>query len=274
MTQKVLSLIDKDGNATIALNRPELHNAFDPEMVAQMTTTLEQLEANPKVRAVVLMGQGKSFCAGADIEHMRASAKFTREQNRKAALATAQMYYTLYTLAKPTIARVHGAVRGGGIGLVAACDIAIGSRDSTYRLSEVRLGIVPAMISPYVVAAIGERYARRYAISGEEFDSAEAYRIGLLHDLVELDQLNPKIGHILADLYCGGPHAIVAAKQLVRRVAHAPLTAQVVADTADTIAEIRAGAEAQEGLGAFLEKRKAAWIAPVAQRAARKTKKR
>jgi methylglutaconyl-CoA hydratase len=270
MTQKVLSFIDKDGNATIALNRPELHNAFDPEMVEQMTTTLEQLEANPKVRAVVLMGQGKSFCAGADIEHMRQSAKFTREQNRKAALAAAQMYYALYTLRKPTIARVHGAVRGGGIGLVAACDIAIGSRDATFRLSEVRLGIVPAMISPYVVAAIGERYARRYAISGEEFDSAEAYRIGLLHDLVEFEMLNPRIGHILADLYCGGPNAIVAAKQLIRKVARAEVTAQVVADTANSIAEIRASAEAQEGLGAFLEKRKAAWIAPAGQKKMKK----
>jgi len=270
MTQKVLSLIDKDGNATIALNRPELHNAFDPEMVAQMTITLKQLEANPKVRAVVLMGQGKSFCAGADIEHMKSSAKFTREQNRKAALATAQMYYTLYTLAKPTIARVHGAVRGGGIGLVAACDIAIGSRDATFRLSEVRLGIVPAMISPYVVAAIGERYARRYAISGEEFDSAEAYRLGLLHDLVEFEMLNARIGHILADLYCGGPNAIVAAKQLIREVARTAITVQVVAGTADTIAEIRASAEAQEGLGAFLEKRKAAWIMPATQKKSRK----
>ncbi len=271
MTQKVLSLIDKDGNATIALNRPESHNAFDPEMVAQMTATLKQLETNPKVRAVVLMGQGKSFCAGADIEHMRASAKFTREQNRKAALATAQMYHSLYTLKKPTIARVHGAVRGGGIGLVAACDIAIGSRDATFRLSEVRLGIVPAMISPYVVAAIGERHRRPHALSGEEFDSAEAYRIGLLHDLVELDMLNPRIGHILADLYCGGPNAIAAAKELIRKVAHASINEALVEDTANTIADIRATAEAQEGLGAFLEKRKAAWIEPATQK---KTKKR
>ncbi len=271
MTQKVLSLIDKDGNATIALNRPELHNAFDPEMVAQMTATLKQLEANPKVRAVVLMGQGKSFCAGADIEHMKQGARFTCEQNRKAALATARMYYSLYTLRKPTIARVHGAVRGGGIGLVAACDIAIGSRDSTFRLSEVRLGIVPAMISPYVVAAIGERHARRYAISGEEFDSAEAFRIGLLHDLVEFETLNSRIGHLLADLYCGGPNAIVAAKQLIRKVARTEVNEQSVADTANTIAKIRASAEAQEGLGAFLEKRKAAWIAPATQK---KTKKK
>jgi methylglutaconyl-CoA hydratase len=270
MTQKVLSHIDKDGNATIALNRPAVHNAFDPEMGAQMITALKQLEANPKVRAVVLMGQGKNFCAGADIEHMKKGARFTREQNRKAAYQTAQMFYTLYMLKKPTIARVHGAVRGGGVGLVAACDIAIGSRDATFRLSEVRLGIVPAMISPYVVAAIGERYARRYFLSGEEFDSAEAYRIGLLHNLVEFDNLNPTISYMLADLYCGGPHAIVAAKRQIGRVAHADITEAVVEDTANTIADIRTTAEAQEGLGAFLEKRKAAWIEPASQKKTRK----
>jgi methylglutaconyl-CoA hydratase len=274
MTQKVLSQIDKDGNATVALNRPDAHNAFDPEMGAQMITALKQLEADPKVRAVVLMGQGKNFCAGADIEHMRKSAGFTREQNRKAAFQMAQMYYTLYMLKKPTIARVHGAVRGGGVGLVAACDIAIGSRDATFRFSEVRLGIVPAMISPYVVAAIGERYARRYFLSGEEFDSAEAYRIGLLHDLVEVDNLNAAVGHMLTQLYCGGPLAIVAAKRQIGRIAHAGINEAVVEDTANTIAEIRATAEAQEGLGAFLEKRKAAWLAPLEKHAAKKTKKR
>jgi methylglutaconyl-CoA hydratase len=219
---------------------------------------------------VVLMGQGKNFCAGADIAHMRRSAKFTREQNRKAAIAQAAVYHALYALKKPTIARVHGAVRGGGVGLVAACDIAIGSRDATFRLSEVRLGIVPAMISPYVVAAIGERYSRRYFISGEEFDSAEAYRIGLLHELVELDALNAAVGHMLSQLYCGGPNAIVAAKQQVDRVAHAPISVAVVDDTARTIADIRASAEAQEGLGAFLEKRKAAWIEPAVQRKSKK----
>jgi methylglutaconyl-CoA hydratase len=272
MTGALLLDVDARGVATLTLNRPELHNAFDPEMGAQMVTVLKQLEANPKVRAVVLMGQGKSFCAGADIEHMKSSAKFTQEQNRKAAYQTAQMYQTLYALKKPTIARVHGAVRGGGVGLVAACDIAIGSRDATFRLTEVRLGIVPAMISPYVVAAIGERYARRYFISGEEFDSAEAYRIGLLHDLVEFEQLNPRIGRILADLYCGGPRAIVAAKEQIRRVAHAGISDALVEDTANTIAAIRATAEAQEGLSAFLEKRKAAWIEPASQK--KKTKKK
>ena len=266
MTQKVLMQVDKDGNATVALNRPEVHNAFDPEMGAQLITALKTLESNPKVRAVVLIGQGKNFCAGADIEHMKKSAKFTREQNRKAALASAQMFHTLYALNKPTIACVQGAVRGGGVGLVAACDIAIGARDATFRLTEVRLGIVPAMISPYVVAAIGERHARRYFMSGEEFDSAEAYRIGLLHDIVELHDLKPRVGRVLADLYCGGPQAVVAAKRQVARVAHAAISPAVVEDTASTIAEIRATPEAQEGLSAFLEKRKAAWIEPAAKR--------
>ena len=260
MTQKVLSQIDKDGNATVALNRPDVHNALDPEMGAQLIAELKKLEADPKVRAVVLMGQGKNFCAGADITHMKKSASFTRDQNYQAALAQAQVYRTVHDLAKPTIARVHGAVRGGGMGLVAACDIAIGSRDATFRLSEVRLGIAPVMISPYVVAAIGERHARRYFLSGEEFDSAEAFRIGLLHDLVELDHLNARIGMLLADLYCGGPHAIVAAKRQIGRVAHAVVNDALVDNLARTIAELRATPEAQEGLGAFLEKRKAAWI--------------
>jgi methylglutaconyl-CoA hydratase len=273
MTQKVLTQVDQDGNATVALNRPDVHNAFDPEMGVQLITALKKLEADPKVRAVVLMGQGKSFSAGADIDHMKKSARFTKEQNLKAALASAQIFHTLHTLKKPTIARVHGAVRGGGVGLVAACDIAIGSRDATFRLSEVRLGIVPAMISPYVVAAIGERYARRYFMTGEEFDAAEAYRIGLLHDLVEADNLNATIGHILSQLYCGGPAAVAAAKQQISRVAHAGITEAVVNDTARTIADIRATPEAQEGLSAFLEKRQAAWLQPLVRRAVRRTKK-
>ncbi|MEO7728004.1 MAG: enoyl-CoA hydratase-related protein [Burkholderiales bacterium] len=263
MTAKVLTQVDKDGNATVALNRPEVHNAFDPEMGLQLITALKILETDPKVRAVVLMGQGKSFSAGADIEHMKKSAKFSKEQNRKAAFASAQIFHTLHTLRKPTIARVHGAVRGGGVGLVAACDVAIGSRDATFRLSEVRLGIVPAMISPYVVAAIGERHARRYFMSGEEFDAAEAFRIGLLHDIVELDDLNARVGDMLSQMYCGGPQAIIAAKKQISRVARAGITEAVVLDTANTIADIRATPEAQEGLTAFLEKRKAAWLEPI-----------
>ncbi len=272
MTQKVLSQVDKDGNATVALNRPEVHNALDADMGEQLIATLKKLEANPKVRAVVIMGQGESFCAGADIGLMRKSATFSKKQNYETALAQAAIFHTLYAMQKPTIARVHGAVRGGGVGIVAACDIAIGSRDTTFRLSEVRLGIAPVMISPYVVAAIGERQARRYFLTGETFDASEAYRIGLLHDIVEIGELNARIGNVLAELYCGGPQAIVFAKRQIARIAHADIGPETVEQTARAIAEIRATPEAQEGLGAFLEKRPAAWVAPAA--AARKPKKR
>lgn len=272
MTSKVLSQIDKDGNATVALNRPEVHNALDAEMGEQLVNTLKALESNPKVRAVVIMGQGDSFCAGADIGYMRKSANFSKKQNYQAAQAQAEVYNTLYALKKPTVARVHGAVRGGGVGIVAACDIAIGSRDATFRLSEVRLGIAPVMISPYVVAAIGERQSRRYFLTGETFDSAEAWRIGLLHDIVAIDELNARVGNVLAELYCGGPKAIVFAKRQIAKVAHANIGPEIVEATARSIAEIRATPEAQEGLGAFLEKRPAAWVAPAA--AAKKPKKR
>jgi methylglutaconyl-CoA hydratase len=272
MPQKVLSQIDRDGNATVALNRPDVHNALDPELGAQLITTLKALEANAKVRAVVIMGQGDSFCAGADIGHMRKSAKFSKKQNYEAALAHAQIYHTIYGLKKPTIARVHGAVRGGGGGIVAACDIAIGSRDANFRLSEVRLGIAPVMISPYVVAAIGERQARRYFLTGETFDAAEAFRIGMLHDIVEGGELNARIGNVLAELYCGGPKALVFAKRQIAKVAHAEINPGMVEATAHAIAEIRATPEAQEGLSAFLDKRRAAWVAPVV--ATKKSKKR
>ena len=272
MASKVLSQIDKDGNATIALNRPDVHNALDPEMGAQLISTLQALDANPKVRAVVIMGQGASFCAGADIGHMRKSATYSKKQNYEAALAHAQIYHTIYTLQKPTIARVHGAVRGGGMGIVAACDIAVGSLDATFRLSEVRLGIAPVMISPYVVAAIGERQSRRYFLTAETFDAAEAFRIGLLHDLVIADELNARIGNLLAELYCGGPQAVAFAKRQIAKVAQATIGPETVEETARGIATMRATAEAQEGLGAFLEKRPAARLTPAAP--AKKTKKR
>ena len=261
MNKKVISQIDKDGNATVMLNRPEAHNAFDPEMVEALTSTLKEFEANPKVRAIVVLGAGGNFCAGADIEHMKKSATFSREHNFQAARQTAGMLYTLYKLKKPTIACVRGAVRGGGVGLVAACDIAIASRDATFRLPEVKLGIIPAMISPYVIAAIGERYARRYMLSGEEFDVAEAYRIGLLHDIVEAEALNAAVGRMLAHLYSSGPNAVVAIKQLIPVGAHAMIDEVIVDETARRIAEVRATPEAQEGLSAFLEKRKPAWVA-------------
>ncbi len=260
MSNEVITRVDADGNATVMLNRPEIHNAFDPAMTRLLTASLEKLDADSKVRAVVLLGAGKSFCAGADIGHMKASAKFSRAQNYKSAQESARMFHTLYRLSKPTIACVHGAVRGGGMGLVAACDIAIAARTATFRLSEVKIGVIPSMISPYVIAAIGERQARRYFISGEAFDASEAWRIGLVHDIVEDDELKGAVGSMLAQLYSSGPQAMAAAKQLIPLAAHANIDQHMLDETSRRIAAVRATAEGQEGLTAFLEKRKPGWV--------------
>ena len=271
---RVLRSSDEFGNVTLTLNRPEVHNAFDPEMVRELTAALESIRDDGDVRAVVIAGAGKSFCAGADIGHMRASAKFTPAQNRKNAAESARMFHLLYTLDKPTVAAVHGAVRGGGCGIVAACDIAIAARTATFRLSEVKIGVIPAMISPYVIAAIGERQARRYMLSGEQFDCAEAWRIGLVHDLVEEEELVTRVGEMLGQLYSSGPKAVQAIKQLIPKSAHSPIAPAIVSETADIIAGIRATPEAQEGLGAFLEKRKPEWAeAPGAKATAKKSAK-
>jgi methylglutaconyl-CoA hydratase len=272
---RVLRSNDDFGNVTLTLNRPEVHNAFDPEMVRELTAALESIQDDDGIRAVVIAGAGKSFCAGADIGHMRASAKFTPAQNRKNAAESARMFHLLYTLNKPTVAAVHGAVRGGGCGIVSACDIAIATRTATFRLSEVKIGVIPAMISPYVIAAIGERQARRYMLSGEEFDCAEAWRIGLVHDLVEEEELVTRVGEMLGQLYTSGPKAVHAIKQLIPKSAHSPIAPAIVNETADIIAGIRATAEAQEGLGAFLEKRKPKWAEePKAKTAAKKPAKK
>lgn len=274
---RVLIQRDEYGNVTVTLNRPEVHNAFDPEMVAALTGVLEDISADDSIRAVVIAGAGKSFCAGADIGHMRQSAKFTRAQNQKNASESARMFHLLYTLNKPTVAAVHGAVRGGGCGIVAACDIAIAARTATFRLSEVKIGIIPSMISPYVIAAIGERQSRRYMLSGEEFDCAEAWRIGLVHDLVEEPELGTRVGEMLGQLYSSGPKAMHAVKQMIPTSAHSLIGPDIVSKTAAGIAEIRATPEAQEGLSAFLEKRKPSWTEapkPGKKSASGKSKKR
>jgi methylglutaconyl-CoA hydratase len=263
MNKEVITRVDADGNATVMLNRPEVHNAFDPAMTRLLTASLEKLDADPKVRAVVLLGAGKSFCAGADINHMKANAKFSREQNYKIAQESARMFHTVYNLSKPTIACIHGATRGGGVGLAAACDIAIAARTATFRLSEVKIGVIPSIISPYVIAAMGQRQARRYFVTGAEFDASEAWRIGLVHDIVEYDELNGAVGGMLAQLYSSGPKAMAAAKQLIPLSAHRGIDKPIRDETARRIADIRATAEGQEGLTAFLEKRKPNWVEPV-----------
>ncbi len=272
MSQEVITRIDADGNASVMLNRPDVHNAFDPAMTRLLTASLDKLDADPKVRAVVLLGAGKSFCAGADIGHMKASANFSSAQNYKSAQESARMFHTLYNLSKPTIACVHGAVRGGGMGLVAACDIAIAARTATFRFSEVKIGVIPSMISPYVIAAIGERQARRYFISGEAFDAAEAWRLGLVHDIAEEESLHGTVGAMLAQLYSSGPKAMAAAKKLIGLSAHANIDKKILDETSRRIADIRATPEGQEGLTAFLEKRKPNWVEPT-KRTAKKPKK-
>jgi len=273
VSNRVITEIDRLGNAAVMLNRPEARNAFDPEMVEALASTLVRLDADREIRSVTLLGAGKHFCAGADIAHMKESAKFSRAQNFEAARQTAAMLHTLYKLGKPTIACVRGAVRGGGVGLVAACDIAIVSREATFRLSEVKLGIIPAMISPYVIAAIGERMARRYMLSGEEFDAATAHSIGLIHEVVEEDELNPRVGAVLSNLLSSGPKAMAAIKQLIPFSTRAMIDDAIVDETARRIAEVRATAEAQEGLSAFLEKRAPAWVEPAPAKNAGKARR-
>lgn len=250
------------GVATLTLNRPELHNAFDDALIAELTAALRRLEADPAVRVVVLAANGKSFSAGADLNWMRRMADYTVAQNLDDARGLAELMHTLNALAKPTVARVQGAAYGGGVGLVACCDIAIAADGASFCLSEVRLGLIPAVISPYVVNAIGERQARRYFVSAERFDAAEARRIGLVHEVVPAAGLDAKVDELLATLAGNGPAAMVAAKDLARAVARGPLDAAMIEDTARRIADIRASAEGCEGLSAFLGKRRPAWTEP------------
>ncbi|MBE2259177.1 MAG: enoyl-CoA hydratase/isomerase family protein [Candidatus Accumulibacter sp.] len=245
----------------LTLNKAHRHNAFDDELIAEITDGLRELEADEGVRAVVLSSTGKSFCAGADLNWMRSAAAYSPEENLRDANRLADMLSTLNELSKPTIARVQGPAYGGGVGLIAACDIAVGSYDAVFALSEVKLGIVPAVISPYVLAAIGERYCRRYMLTAERFSAAEAYRIGLLHEIVPGDeQLDEAIGEILDGLLGNGPKAQAECKALIRVVAGQPIDEQTIAETAERITRVRASPEGQEGLAAFLDKRPANWI--------------
>lgn len=250
------------GVGTVKLNRADRHNAFDAATIAELTAAFTAFADDPAVRVVVLASTGKSFCAGADLGWMKRAADYTPEENLRDANRLAELMSTLNELAKPTIARVQGAAYGGGVGLIAACDIAVGTYDALFTLSEVKLGIVPAVISPYVLAAIGERYSRRYMLTAERFSAAEAYRIGLLHELVPgEDQLDEAIAEILESLLANGPHAQAECKELIRVVAGQPIDAQTIDETAQRITRVRASPEGREGLAAFLEKRAPNWLA-------------
>jgi methylglutaconyl-CoA hydratase len=249
-----------DGSARITLNRPEIHNAFDDRLIAELTAALAALGHDDGVRVVVLTGSGKSFSAGADLNWMRRTSTYGEAENLADARALAKLMATLNELPKPTIARVNGAALGGGTGLVACCDIVIASSHAMFGTTEVRLGLIPAVIGPYVVAAIGVRQARRLMLTGERIGAGEAARIGLVHEIVAADELDAATATVLDDLLKGGPHALAAAKRLVHDLAGRPIEPELIDDTARRIAALRATAEAREGVAAFLEKRPANWL--------------
>ncbi|TDK22320.1 enoyl-CoA hydratase/isomerase family protein [Luteimonas aestuarii] len=248
------------GVLRLRMARPGLHNAFDAALIAELTEALGQAAADPSVRVVVLEGEGASFSAGADLNWMRGMAAAGEQENREDALALARLMRTLDELPKPTVARVHGAAFGGGVGLVACCDIAIGVPGAKFGLTESKLGLLPAVISPYVIAAIGARHARRYFATAEIFDAAQAHRIGLLHEMVEADALDDAVDRQVALLLKAGPVASATAKALVRDVAWRLDRDALDGANAALIARLRVSPEGQEGLTAFLDKRPPLWI--------------
>jgi len=260
---KTLAVELRDTVALVALARPDVHNAFDETSIAELTDVLHAIDADDDVRALVLLGHGKSFCAGADLHWMRRMAGYSTAQNLADARALATMLATLDNLSKPTIARVHGPAYGGGVGLVACCDIAIASPDATFAMSEAKLGLIPATVGPYVVAAIGARHARRFFLTAERFTAAEAFRIGLVHDLSPIEEMDARINELLGALLVAGPQAQREAKALVRAIAAQPIDAALIEDTARRIARVRASHEAKEGIAAFLDKRPPTWVPAV-----------
>ena len=257
---EILLVEQRDRVAFVTLNRPQIRNAFDEALIADLARALGEVDADASVRAVVLGGAGSAFCAGADLNWMKRMAGYGYEQNLADARALAAMLKTLDRMAKPTIARVHGPAFAGGVGLVAACDIAIGTPEAKFCLSEAKLGLSPATISPYVVRAMGERMARRYFLTAEVFDANEACRIGLLSSVSASEKLDADIGEILKHLTAGGPQALAKIKDLIRRVSSGSVDDAMIDDTAQRIAEIRVSAEGKEGIASFLDKRKPSWI--------------
>ena len=248
------------GVAVVTLNRPKVHNAFNPQVIEKLSDIFETLRAADGVRVVMIEGAGPSFSAGADLAWMRAAADYTTHDNREDAGGMGEMLRRLSTLPQATIALVHGAAMAGGCGILSACDIAIATKNASFALSEVRLGIIPAVISPYVIRAIGPRAAHRYFLTAERFDAATAQALGLIHVVVEDNNaLAQEAERLVQQIFTCAPGAIDAAKELIAAVAGRPIDGALIADTARRIAERRASDEAKEGLSAFLEKRKPKW---------------
>lgn len=258
-TSPVTYQLDQRGVAIVTLNRPEKHNAFDDDLIRQLTDIFKQVGDDSQARVMVLQASGKSFCAGADLNWMKRMASYSYEENVADANALATMLHTLHTLPKPTIAKVQGAAFGGAVGLVACCDMAIGSRLSKFCLSEVKLGLIPATISPYVIEAIGPRVAKRYFMTAEVFSARRARRLGLLSEAVTEEELDGTVDDLVNHILSNGPHAVAAAKQLVFDVKDQEIGEELLEKTSLRIATIRVSEEGQEGLGAFLDKRPPAW---------------
>lgn len=253
----IVTLAEGESVAYVTLNRPDVHNAFDENMIAHLAMVFDELAGRDDICAVVLRGQGKSFSAGGDINWMKRAAGYSEDENYQDGLKLAAMLHGLYTLPQVTIACVHGPAMGGGMGLAACCDIVLAGPGAVFALSEVKLGLIPATIGPYVMAAIGPRQMRRYAQSGERIDADTALQIGLAHAVGDIDVL---LDDVLKNIHANGPLAMRAAKTLCADLAGAAITPALIDDTARRIAKTRAGDEAKEGLVAFLEKRKAGWV--------------
>ena len=259
---KHLELVCSGGVATVTLNRPDVRNAFNDEVIAELTACFEDLGGREDVRCIVLAGNGTAFCAGADLNWMKRMAGYTRAENVADAAALAEMLRVIYACPKPTIARVQGDVYAGGTGLVAACDIAVSVDSAQYCLSEVKLGLIPATISPYVIRAMGARAAHRYFLTAERFSAAEALRIGFVHEVVTAAALDAKVDELSQTLVNAGPNAVRLCKKLVQDVAEQAIMPALVQMTVEGIADIRVSAEGREGVQSFLQKRKPNWLIP------------
>jgi len=255
-----LSITQSGPVARITLTQPEVRNAFSDEVIAEITAAFREVGAREDVRAVVLAAEGPAFCAGANLNWMRRMADYTRAENIADAGKLAEMLRVIYACPKPTVARVQGDVYAGGMGLVAACDMAVSVDTAGFCLSEVKLGLIPATISPYVIRAMGARAAHRYFLTAERFGALEALRIGFVHEVVAADQLDAKVDDIVKALVSASPNAVRACKQLVQDVAQQQIDAQLIAATVEGIADIRASAEGREGVQSFLQKRKPGWL--------------
>ena len=255
----VLEVERRGPAAWLWLNRPELRNALNDLVLNLISSSLQELEKDPSCRVIVLAGRGQAFCAGGDLSRMEQASKMTKAKSKAEAGRFARLLYRMHAYPKPLIARVHGAAFAGGMGLVAACDLVVAAEEAEFCLPEVRIGLVPAMISPYVVRALGETQARRYVLTGERLGAREAHRIGFVHECVPAAELDARVEKFAVQLSQAGPQALALSKKLLAKVAKAAITPKLSEETAAVLADVRSGDEAREGIRSFLEKRKPAW---------------